>query len=165
MPESTIVKTKRDGTLTIADNAGANTFTVAFESGDLSLTIPGPGVGLFLDRGVITSPPAIRYTDDAPITGTFSAYLRDFSDAAYATLMEIISQSGEVASTWVSTMGANGEVQTYTLSWLVEGTDHGDVSDHLCVLDHCAFTGSVSEGDPDSISLSFTSYALYPTLT
>ena len=165
MPESLIVKTKRDGTLTIADNAGANTFTVAFESGDLSLTIPGPGVGLFLDRGVITSPPAIRYTDDAPITGTFSAYLRDFSDAAYATLMEIISQSGEVASTWVSTMGANGEVQTYTLSWLVEGTDHGDVSDHLCVLDHCAFTGSVSEGDPDSISLSFTSYALYPTLT
>ena len=165
MPESLIVKTKRDGTLTIADNAGANTFTVAFESGDLSLTIPGPGVGLFLDRGIITSPPAIRYTDDAPITGTFSAYLRDFSDAAYATLMEIISQSGEVASTWVSTMGANGEVQTYTLSWLVEGTDHGDVSDHLCVLDHCAFTGSISEGDPDSISLSFTSYALYPTLT
>ena len=165
MPESTIVKTKRDGTLTISDNAAVNSFTVSFEAGDLSLTIPGPGVGLFLDRGIITSPPAIRYTDDAPISGTFSAYLRDFSDAAYSTLMEILSQSGEVASTWVSTMGATGEVQTYTLTWTVEGTDHGDVSDHVCVLDHCAFTGSVSEGDPDSISLSFTSYALYPTLT
>ena len=34
MPESTIVKTKRDGTITFLDGA-ANSFTVEFEAGDL----------------------------------------------------------------------------------------------------------------------------------
>ena len=168
MPESTIVKTKRDGLLVIADNGGVNSLTVAFEAGDLSLSIPGPGINNFLDRGRIGATPAIRYGDDQPITGTFTAYLRDFDDGGTGTtgtLAEIIAQSGVVASTWVSTMGANGEVQTYTLTWTVEGTDHGDPNDHVCQLDFCAFTGSISEGDPDTISLSFTSYALYPTLT
>ncbi len=109
MPESTIVKTKRDGRLFFTDLAAAETFVVSFEAGDLSLTIPGPTVNNFLDRGVIGTTPAIRYGDDAPITGSFSAYLRDMSDASYVTLMEVMTQTGEVATTWVSTLGANAE--------------------------------------------------------
>ncbi len=168
MAESTIVKTKRDGTLTFIDGSGVpNTFTVAFEAGDLSITIPGPTVNNFLDRGRMTVNPSIRYGDDQPVTGTFTAYLRDFDDGGTGTdttLAEIITQSG-VASGWTSTMGANGEVFTLTLLWNIAGVIHGDPADHTCQLDFCYVTGSMNEGDPDQISISFTSYSLYPLLT
>lgn len=171
MPESLIVKTKRDGTLTFLDNA-ANSFTVAFEAGDLSVTIPGPSVANFLDRGRFPAGnPSIRYQDDAPITGSFSAYLRDFDDGgtgANTTLTEIISRSGlcdPSTGTWVSTMGATGEVFALTLLFQIEGTDHGDPADHLMQLDYTVLSGSISEGDPDTISLTFSSYSLYPTVT
>ena len=166
MPESTIVKTKRDGTITFLDGA-ANSFTVAFEAGDLNITIPGTTVNNFLDRGRMTGPPSIRYGDDQPCTGSFTATLRDFDDGgtgADTTLAEIITQSG-VASTWQSTMGVNGEVFTLTLVWEISGVVHGDPSNHICQLDHCYITGSMSEGDPDQISISFTAYTLFPILT
>ena len=163
MSESLIVKTKRDGTIKFLDNSGANTYTVAYEAGDLNISIPGPSVISPLDRGSLGSPPSLRYSDDAPITGSFTAYLRDLGDGAYATLEEIITQTGHVASTWVSTMGANGEVFTLDLEWTIEGTNHGDASDHVLTLSHCVVSGSLSEGDPDQISISFTSYSVYPS--
>lgn len=168
MAESTIIKTKRDGTLTFSDGTGVpNTFTVAFEAGDLNITIPGASVSNFLDRGRMPDPPSIRYQDDQPVTGTFTANLRDFDDGGVGTdttLMEILTQSG-VASGWVSTMGANGEVFTLTLTWTIAGLIHGDPADHTCTLEYCYVTGSVAEGDPDVITINFTSYSLYPTLT
>ena len=165
MPESTIVKTKRDGTLMFSDLAAANTYTVSFEAGDLNLTIPGATVNNFLDRGRLTSPPSIRYGDDQPITGSFSGYLRDISDVAYATLTEILTQTGEVGASWTSTMGANGEVFALKITWTIAGLIHGDASDHVVELDHCYVTGSLAEGDPDVVNLDFTSYVLYPTVT
>ena len=132
MSESLIVKTKRDGTIKFLDNSGANTYTVAYEAGDLNISIPGPTVISPLDRGSLGSPPSLRYSDDAPITGSFTAYLRDLGDAAY-------------------------------LQWTIEGTDHGDASDHVLTLPFCVVTGSLSEGDPDQISISFTSYSVYPS--
>lgn len=165
MAESTIVKTKRDGTLTFSDLAGANSYTVSYEAGDLSLTVAGATVNNFLDRGRMPNPPSIRYGDDQPLTGTFTAYLRDMSDAVDVTLFEILTQTGVVGASWVSTMGATGEVFTLKLTWTVAGTIHGDAADHVCELDHCYVTGSVSEGDPDTISISFTSYVLYPDVT
>lgn len=170
MPESLIVKTKRDGTITFEDGTAVpNTFTVSFEAGDLSVTIPGPAIGSFLDRGQFSSPPSLRYTDDAPCTGSFTAYLRDYDDGGTGTettLAEIITQSG-VAATWVSTLdpAGNAEVFCLNLKFVIEGTDHGDPTDHEMVLSDCAISGSIAEGDPDTISLSFTSYALYPVLT
>ena len=165
MAISTIVKTKRDGSLVFSDKDAGSSFTVAYEAGDLSITIPGRGANNYLDRGSITATPSIRYSDDAPVTGSFTAYLRDMSDGSYATLMEIMCQTGQVGSSWNSTLGNNAEVFTVKLTWTVEGTDHGDSSDHVCAMDHCYVTGSVSEGDPDTLSLNFTSYEVYPTLT
>ena len=165
MPISTIIKTKRDGSLLIRDNGAANTLTVAFEAGDFSLTIPGPSVINSLDRGEFGTTPSLRYGDDAPMTFSFTANLRDLSDATFATLESIILQSGFVGSTWVSTLGANGEVFTLDLVWTIEGTDHGDAADHTITLTHCVLTGTLAEGDPDTISISGTSYDLFPTVT
>jgi len=164
MAISTIVKTKRDGSLVFSDKDAGSSFTVAYEAGDLSISIPGRGANNYLDRGSITATPSVRYADDAPLSGSFTAYLRDMSDASYETLLEIICQTGHVNTTWVSTLGTNAEVFTVKLTWTVEGTDHGG-TDHVCAMDHCYVTGSVSEGDPDTISLNFTSYEVYPTLT
>lgn len=161
MAISTIPKTLRDGTLTFTD--GVRSLVVDFEAGDLKIDIPQEAVSLFLDRGQIGATPAIRYGDDAPMTGSFTAQLRDLSDATYATLEELVTQSGYVGSTWVSTLGANAEVFTVTLTWDVEGTDHGDATDHSLTLPYCVVRGGFSEGVPNTINISFTSYAVRPT--
>lgn len=176
MAISTVVKTKRDGTLTISDAASAHSLTVAYEQGDFNLTIPGPTVNNFLDRGEIGAAPSLRYGDDAPMTFSFSAQLRDLADASYITLESIITNSGYFASTWVSTNsntdGDSGTTYTTTTSRLktvtvlltIEGTNRGDSTDHTISLPMCIITGSIAEGDPDTISISGTSYAPWPTV-
>jgi len=163
MAESTIIKTKRDGSITFTDGTAVTplTYTVAFEAGDLSISIPGETVNLFLDRGRITSPPSIRYGDDQPITFSFTAQLRDVSEG----ITDLVSGRGGATSTWVSTMGATGEVFTLTMAFTIEGTEHGDAADHVITMNYCHITGSISEGDPSSISISGTAYDVYPTVS
>lgn len=165
MAISTIVKTKRDGTIAFADAAAAHTLTVAYEQGDLNITIPSYTIVSVLDRGEFTSTPTLRKGDDQPCTFTFTAYLRDLSDASYITLEEIVCNAGYFASTWVSRGGATADVKTVQITWSCEGSNHGDSADHTLVLDYCWITGSLQEGDPDVISISGTAYDLYPTLT
>jgi len=162
MAEDTIPRTKRDGTLTISDNAAANSLVISIQPGDLSVTINGETITNVLDRGAMGAPPYLRYADDQPMTFSFSAVLRELSDAAEATLSQFLHMGGFVGSDWVTTMGATGEVDVFTLVWAVEGTDHGS-ADHTFTLPYCRFTGSISEGDPSSISISGTSYSNRPT--
>ena len=164
MPISTILKTKRDGTLLFEDNGATNSFTVVFEAGDLSIDIPQETIVNTLDRGRLGATPSLRYGDDQPITGSFTAHLRDLSDASYATLEEIVMQSGDVGSNWGSTMGANGEVFTLDLTWTIEGTDHGDSADHAIKLPFTVVRGGFAEGDPNVVNISFTSYVNRPTI-
>ena len=165
MAVSTIIKTQRDGTITIKDGAGTPlVLLIAYEQGDLSVTIPGPAVSVYLDRGAFTATPALRYGDDQAVTGSFTAYLRHPTDASDEVLSDLICQTGQIGSNWTSTLGASAEVQTYTLIFAIEGTDLGDSADYSYTFNHCVFTGSISEGDPSTISISFTSYDLYPTV-
>lgn len=167
MAISTIVKTKHDGSITISDGTSVTplTLTVEYEAGDFNLSIPGPSVSNFLDRGKFGSTPSLRYGDDAPMTFSFTANLRDISDASYMTLESIIANSGTFASTWVSRGGANAEVKTVKVLWTIEGTAHGDSADHTITLDHCVLTGSLQEGDPNTISISGTCYQVWPSVT
>lgn len=161
MAISSIVKTLRDGTLTITD--GTRTCVIAFEEGTLSLDVPGPTINHFPDRGEIsTTAPSLRKGEDQPMSGSFTAYQRDISDASYITLEEILLNSGYYASTWVSTLGATAEVKTVTLQWDVEGTNHGDASDHQIICKFCVPSGSIAEGNPNVVSVNFTSWDQYP---
>jgi len=165
MAVSTIVKTKRDGTLTIKDGAGTPLeLVIAFEQGDLSITIPGPSVNVFLDRGEFGATPSLRYGDDQPCTGSFTAYLRHPTDASDEVLLDLLTQSGQIGSNWTSTLGANAEVNAYQLVFAIEGTDHGDSADYSITLDDCVFSGTVAEGDPSTIQIQFTAYDLYPAV-
>jgi len=183
MTESTIIHTKLDGQLTLgsqcnagggsfsasaAVNTGADSYTVAFETGDLSLTIPQQAVSNYLDRGKIGGTPSLRYGDDQAITFSFSAYFRDLTDAAAPALVDIISNQGYAGSNWVSTLSTSNssddaEVFTIDLLWVVE--NQGNSADiHKLVLPFCTVNLSIAEGDPNTVSISGTSWAVAPSV-
>jgi hypothetical protein len=164
MTISLVCKTLRDGKIVFEDNAAGNSLTVAYEVGDLTIDVPQETVVNSLDRGEIGATPCLRLGDDQPMTFSFTARLRDLSDAAYATLEEIVMQSGLVGSTWVSTGGANADVFTLTLRWTVEGTDHGDAADHEITLPFCVVRGGFTEGAENVVNITGTSYAVRPTI-
>lgn len=162
MAYSTYPKTRRDGTITFADNAAAHTLTVAYEEGNLNTDIPMEEVLLYLDRGEITDPPIVRHGDDQPMTFSFTALVRDLNDAAVTTLENILTNSGFYASDWVSTMGATHEVQTVTLTWTLEGTTP-DGADHTMTLPYCRIRGSFAEGQWTTMTVNGISYATKPS--
>ena len=183
MTESTIVKTKIDGTLTLASQStaggggfvsagtvatGASSYVVAYEAGDFSMSVSGVqgAVNNFLDRGKITSPASIRLGDQSPITFSFTAMLRHITDSGADTLMDILNQTGNVASNWKSTSStsiAADDAEVWTVDLKIAITNPGDATDtHFVVLSQCALNYSIAEGDPDSISISGTSFAAAP---
>lgn len=167
MAESVIAKNMRDGTISLL--VGANLYPIKYEEGTLNLTVPGPSIANYLDRGrladTVGGVPSIRYNEDQPMTGSFSAYLRDLSDNSYITAPEFILKSGQYASGWGSSLGANAEVKTVDIQWDVVGITHGDASDHRVVLAYSVLNGAIAEGSPNKTTINFTSYVLYPTVT
>tara|TARA_Y100000310_G_scaffold212967_1_gene213866 strand:- start:679 stop:1236 length:558 start_codon:yes stop_codon:yes gene_type:complete len=183
MSESTVIHTKLDGVLTLGSqctagggafsasagiNSGADTYTVAYEAGDLSLTIPQQSVSSYLDRGKFTSPPALRYGDDQSISFSFSCFFRDLTDSAAPALVDIISNQGYAGSNWVSTLSTSiasddAEVFTIDLRWVV--TNQGDATDvHKLVLPYCTVNCTIAEGDPNTVTISGTSWAVAPSV-
>lgn len=183
MAESTVVKTKIDGTLTFASQStaggggfvsagtvasGASSYVVAYEAGDFSMSVSGVqgAVNNFLDRGKITSPASIRLGDQAPITFSFSAYFRDMTDAGVETLMDILNQTGNVSGNWTSTTStsiASDDAEVWTVDLKLAIVNPGDASDsHFIVLSQCALNYSMAEGDPNSITINGTSFAAAP---
>lgn len=180
MAESTIIKTKIDGVLQIAAlgggaynmstgalNGGAASYTVAYEAGDVSITLPSRAVQNFRDRGRITSPPSLRYGDDAEGSISFTAHLRDVTDASVATLMDIAATlsgnpSGYVGSNWESTSDSAsgaGDAEVFSVGMKLTVTNAGDGTDtHSIAFNYVVGTLTVSEGDPDTISFSGTIY-------
>ena len=167
MAESTVIKMMRDGTITL--KVGANSYVLKYEEGTLQLNVPGPSVSVFLDRGrfndTVGGKPSLRYNEDQPMTGSFTARMRDLSDASYVTAEEFVLKSGQYASAWGTSLGANDEVKTVDIQWDIEGTTHGDASDHQALLPYSVITGALNEGAPNMVSFNFTTYCLYPTVT
>lgn len=163
MAESTVVRNKRDGQILITD--GTRTYTIDKEVGDFALNVPDTTVSLYLDRGSIGSTPSIRNVDDQPITGSFTAYQRDLPNGSYATLTDIAwAISGKyVNSNWTSTMGTNSDVFTVTIQYTIDGTAFGE-ADKTITLAYCKVVCNFAEGDPNTLSVSFTSYQLKPTV-
>lgn len=169
MAESTIVKTKCDGTITISDGTAMTpqTYVIAYEQGDFTLDVPGKTVNAFLDRGKFGSTPSLRYGDEQAMTFSFTAYARDFSDGTDELLGDFIMDADGDLSTavgsWVSTLGSSAEVKTYTVTIDIEGTDLGDAADHQIVLSYCTLSGSFTEGDPSTFTINGISHQPYPT--
>lgn len=164
MAHSTVVKNFRDGTLSIADGAGSPaTHTVAFEAGDFSISgltsetsSKQYELATYMDRGDLQS---IRRTTQTFVSGSFTMHLVDLSDGSYSTAMDLMLKRGSHASA-VSTLGATADVYAVKLTLTVEESDHSGDADHTIILDDCVCSVDVAEGDPGSISISFTSYGV-----
>ena len=111
-------------------------------------------VNVYQSRGTLHS---IRLGEKTFITGSFSAMLADVSDSSAGNLLDFIRKSNAYSSN-ASTLGS-GDAYLIKITLEIEGTDLGDSADHTIVLDDCACSADVSEGEPDSISISWTSYA------
>lgn len=158
MAISSIVKNFRDGTLTIEDGTGTPiSMTVQYEAGDFSLSGITEGqteIVAYYDRGSLCS---LRKTQDAHSTFSFTAHMTDLSDSTEKCLLDVVNKTGAWSS-GVSTRGANADVWTTKVTLTIEGTDHGDSADHVIALDDCRLSLDLSEGDPNSFSISGTVY-------
>lgn len=153
MAISSVAKNFRDGSVTLADGA-ALTMSLNYTGGDFSINglIQGQAeVAKYMNRGSLFS---VRKTTQTFPTFSFTAILTDVSDGTDKTLQDAFLKLGAWASA-TSTLGANADVYTLNITWTIEGTDHGDASDHTVVMSNCRVTDlSMTEGDPDMINIS-----------
>ena len=154
MPESTVIKNFRDGTILNEDGTGTPLdYTVAYEAGDLSFDIGKDEIAVYRDRGAVAS---VRRTNQGLPSGQFTVHFRDLSDASDETLTDILDRKGALAAA-ISTLGANADVYTVKLTFTIAGTVHGDSGgDHTISFDDCYCTWSFAEGDPSSCTVAFS---------
>lgn len=163
MPESTQIRVKRDGQIILSDDGALNTYTIAYEPGDLTINVPDTGVNNFLDRGRFGAAPSLRLGDDAPCELSFSAYLRNVSGEDFATLLDIAHRydGGHVATEWAST--SEGDVFTVNCSVVFSGAELGEADEQLDFA-FCVVRASLSEGDPNTVNVTITSNVTKPTV-
>jgi len=157
---SSVVKNMRDGTITIEDSTGTPvSIAVAFEEGNFSLSGLQQDlteVSAYMDRGSLCS---LRKTTQVFPTWSFSCYATHFTSGGSGaiSILEFVKQVGGGASL-TSGSAAKGDVMTFQVEIKVEGTDFGDTSDHGIVLTENVISVDFSEGDPNTFSVSGTTY-------
>ena len=157
MAISDVTKNFRDGTLLLEDGTAVTplAITIQYEDGDFSTS------GLMEDQKAITQYAnrgdfyKARKTIQNYPTFSFSAHYTDLADGTEKTLFDFVHKLGAF-SAGVSTLGADAEVFACKLTWTVAGTAHGDATDHVLALDDCHLSMDISEGDPNTFSISGT---------
>lgn len=162
MAESNAVRTKRDAIITITD--GTTTYTVAKEAGDFNFTVPDTNTTSVLDRGAFGADPILRKGDEQPVTGGFSIYLRDLPNATNLTLIDLCMDLSGTVAAGMTTTTPDSDVRTWTLAYTVDGTWNGE-ADQTATFEHCVFRATITEGDPSSVAVTFTSYQPRPTFS
>ena len=159
MAYSVVPKMRRDGTIKLLDNAGSNTLTISFESGDFNFTPSKDAEVIIRDRNAISN--VRRGDQEASATGSFTVFMREFTDSSQAgSVLDFVNQTGQYASN-VST-GSTGtpRIEEYCIDieYTAEGTDNGDDADHKATLSKCICNVVFTEGDPSTLAINFTCY-------
>lgn len=168
MAEQSTISTKRDWLVVITD--GVSTYTISKEVGDFQWDVPLYAVTNILDRGEMPATPDLRKGDDQPMTLGWSMYLRDLGDttatSTYQTILDLLHEldSGYTEENWTSTLGTGSDVSTWTVKATKDGASFGG-TDKTYAFPFTALRGGVANGDPDTVNISGTSYALKPVLT
>jgi hypothetical protein len=160
MAYSVVPKMRRDSKITLKDGTGTPvTLEISFEEGNFQFTPTKPEQVVIRDRHAISN--IRRGNEEATASGSFTIYLREFTDSAQAgSAIDFVNKTGFYASN-VST-GATGtpRIEEYCIDieFEVEGTDNGDDADHVATLTKCICDLAITEGDPSTIQISFVSY-------
>lgn len=157
MAYSTIPKVRRDGVLTLKDGTGTPVeLEISYEEGNFTFDVAKEDQTVIRDRGTIST---IRKGDEQPITGSFNAFMRQFTDNSEAgSILDFINKTGHY-NTNVSTGSGVPFVEHYCIDivYKVEATSL-ETLDHTATLSKCICTVSFAEGDPSAFSISFTCY-------
>lgn len=157
MAESTSVAVRRDGTILIKDGTTPtpNSYTVAYENGDFSYTEEKSDRVVIRDRGTIVG---LRRADDPVLSFSFTVHFRELTNASSDSIIDFIMKTGNASSN-VSAGGNGFEQYLVDIDFDVDKTAIGaEVVGHRATLSKCLLTYQVSEGDPDSISLTGECY-------
>lgn len=158
MAASTVIKHFTDGTLTLSDGTATPvSLVIPFDTGDLSYSgqqQTQQDVVAYQTRGSLHS---VRHAARNFVTGSFSFMVADFSDATDQTAIDFLLKLGSYSAN-TTTLTNSPEVYAVDLLWTVEGTDHGDASDHSCTMTDIVCTLDMAEGEPDTVTVSFTCY-------
>jgi hypothetical protein len=88
-------------------------------------------------------------------SGSLTALWAQFTDASAGTIEDMLTgKAGSAFAARVGTLGA-GKPVTFDIQVTIEGTDFGDDFDHSFTMTDCRITHDWSEGDPDTLSLSW----------
>tara|TARA_R110001599_G_scaffold3406_7_gene18838 strand:- start:196 stop:693 length:498 start_codon:yes stop_codon:yes gene_type:complete len=150
---SNVIKTRRDGQITIKDSGGSNSLVVDYE-GDGNFSFDNGAEQAerttIMDRGAIVG---LRKANDVVGSLSFSVNYREWTNSTVENLVDALNKTGG-ASSWVSTGGSGFEHYLLDVVITVEGSDHGDAADHSATFTKCLLTWDWSEGDVDTINIS-----------
>ena len=153
MAISNVIKTRRDGQITIKDSGGSNSIVVDYE-GDGNFSFDNGAEQAerttIMDRGAIVG---LRKANDVVGSLSFSVNYREWTNSTVENLIDCLNKTGG-ASSWVSTGGTGFEHYLLDVVITVEGTAHGDGADHSATFTKCLLTWDWSEGDVDTINIS-----------
>jgi|TARA_B100000282_G_scaffold182746_1_gene132794 hypothetical protein len=157
MAESTSVAVRRDGKIFIKDGTSPtpNAYEVAYENGDFTYTEEKADRVVIRDRGTIVG---LRSADDPVLSFSFTVHMRELTNASSDSIIDFIMKTGN-ASSYTSTGGNGFEQYLVDIDFDVDKTSVGaEVVGHRATLSKCLLTYQISEGDPDSISLTGECY-------
>ena len=154
---SNIVKTKRDGTITLKDSGASNTYVADFSVGDFSTELAKQELIIIRDRATIRG---ARNGDDPVITFSFTVHMRAITDGTNQALLDFIglgSAAGTSGATTLTSVGGNGyEPFLLDVSFVEDATALGDSAAYTLNLLKCQLIATISEGDPNQIAISGT---------
>lgn len=158
MAYSTAPKVRRDGKITLKDGTSPTPISleVAYEEGNFSFDQTKSDRIVIRDRGTIGS---VRRGDDQPITGSFTIYMRQFTSASAGSVLDFINKTGSYSSNVSSDSTVSTDEYAINIEFEVDGDAVGDDDgDTTATFDTCICTASFSEGDPNTINVSFECY-------
>lgn len=154
---SSIVKTKRDGTITLKDSGSTNTYVANFSVGDFSVELVKPELIIIRDRATIVG---ARHGDDPTISFSFTVHMRAITDGTDQTLLDFIgfaSSDGTSGATTLTSVGGTGyEPFLLDVEFEEDATALGDGKTHKIILQKCQLIATITEGDPNQIAIAGT---------
>jgi hypothetical protein len=158
MAYSTAPKVRRDGKITLKDGTSPTPISleVAYEEGNFSFDQTKSDRIVIRDRGTIGS---VRKGDDQPITGSFTIYMRQFTSASAGSVLDFINKTGSYSANVSSSSTVSTDEYAINIVFEVDGDAVGDDDgDTTVTFDTCICLASFSEGDPNTINVSFECY-------
>ena len=151
---SNIVKTKRDGTVTLKDSGASNTYVADFNVGDFSVEMAKAELLVIRDRATIRG---ARAGDDPVITFSFTVHMRAITDGTNQALLDFIGLGAAVGTsgaTPLTSVGGTGyEPFLLDVSFVEDATALGDSYFYTLNLLKCQLIATISEGDPTQIAI------------